>query len=55
MGSALSEAKELDHEDAVGTLGLVLSEEGVEVGTETVFCLFVHYELATFIQCYMLK
>jgi hypothetical protein len=54
MGSALSKTEELDHEDAVGTLGLVLGEESVEVGTEAIFCLFVH-QLVIFIQCYMLK
>jgi len=55
MGSALSKTEELDHEDSVGTLGLVLGEEGVEIGTEAVLCLFMHLELAIFIPCCMLK
>jgi len=38
---ALSETKELHHEHAVIALGLALLEEGVEIGAEAVFGLYL--------------
>jgi hypothetical protein len=51
VGGALSEAEELDHEDAVVAASFALEEEGVEVGAESVLSLRYLISVQMFQSC----